>query len=50
MTGPRVSGEGTEIPACARYVMLHHKGSELATGFPSFWNGEQSKKEAKNRN
>lgn len=43
MTGPRVSGEGTEIPACARYVMLHNKGSELATGFPSFWNSEQNK-------
>jgi hypothetical protein len=46
MTGPRVSGEGTEIPACARYVMLHHKGSELATGFPSFWSGEQNKKQS----
>jgi Putative exonuclease SbcCD, C subunit len=44
MTGPRVSGEGTEIPACARYVMLHHKGSELATGFPSFWSSEKNKK------
>ncbi len=50
MTGPRVSGEGTEIPACARYVMLHHKGSELATGFPSFWSGEQNKKEASKKN
>jgi Putative exonuclease SbcCD, C subunit len=45
MTGPRVSGEGTEIPACARYVMLHHKGTELATGFPSFWSGVHGKKE-----
>jgi len=50
MTGPRVSGEGTNIPACARYVMLHNKGTELATGFPSFWSGNQSKKETNNAN
>ena len=42
MTGPRVTGEGTEIPTCARYVMLHNKGDELATGVPSFWNKGQT--------
>jgi uncharacterized protein YPO0396 len=41
MTGPRVTGEGTEIPACVRYLMLHKKGSELATGFASFWSTVQ---------
>ncbi len=44
MTGPRVTGEGTEIPACVRYLMLHQKGSELATGFPSFWSGQPQRK------
>ncbi|GCE10820.1 SbcC/MukB-like Walker B domain-containing protein [Tengunoibacter tsumagoiensis] len=42
MSGPRVSGEGTEIPASVRYVMLHQKGTELATGFPSFWSTDQN--------
>lgn len=41
MSGPRLSGEGTEIPACVRYLMLHKKGSELATGFASFWSHHQ---------
>ncbi|MBA2680367.1 MAG: hypothetical protein H0U76_18460 [Ktedonobacteraceae bacterium] len=37
MTGPRVTGEGTEIPACVRYQMFHHKEAKFATGFPFFW-------------
>jgi ABC-type dipeptide/oligopeptide/nickel transport system ATPase component len=41
MTGPRLTGEGTELPACVRYLMLHEKGTELATGFPSFWSDAQ---------
>ncbi len=41
MTGPRITGEGTELPACVRYLMLHQKGTELATGFASFWSNTQ---------
>jgi hypothetical protein len=37
MTGPRVTGEGTEIPACVKYTMFCQKEQELATGFASFW-------------
>lgn len=37
MTGPQVSGTGAKIPASARYLMLHEKGSPLATASASFW-------------
>ena len=37
MTGPQVSGTGAKIPASARYLMLHEKGSSLATASASFW-------------
>ncbi len=41
MTGPQVSGEGTTIPASVRYLMLHEKGSPVATASPSFWSNAQ---------
>ncbi|HEY6540389.1 MAG TPA: SbcC/MukB-like Walker B domain-containing protein, partial [Ktedonobacteraceae bacterium] len=31
MTGPQISGTGAKIPACARYLMIHEKGSPIAT-------------------
>ncbi len=37
MTGPRVTGEGTELPACVKYTMFCQKSEEFATGFPAFW-------------
>ena len=37
MTGPQVSGTGAKIPACARYLMIHEKGSPVATASASFW-------------
>lgn len=37
MTGPQVSGMGAKIPASARYLMIHEKGSPFATASPSFW-------------
>ncbi len=37
MTGPQVSGTGAKIPASARYLMLHEKGSPIATASASFW-------------
>ncbi|HEU5228301.1 MAG TPA: SbcC/MukB-like Walker B domain-containing protein, partial [Ktedonobacteraceae bacterium] len=42
MTGPRVTGEGTEIPACVKYTMFCQKEQELATGFASFWSADIS--------
>ena len=37
MTGPQISGTGAKIPACARYLMIHEKGSPVATASASFW-------------
>ena len=37
MTGPQVSGMGAKIPASARYLMIHEKGSPIATASASFW-------------
>ena len=37
MTGPQVSGIGAKIPASARYLMIHEKGSPIATASASFW-------------
>ncbi|EFH85969.1 TIGR02680 family protein [Ktedonobacter racemifer] len=37
MTGPQVSGAGSKIPASARYLMIHDKGSAIATASASFW-------------
>ncbi|GHO65123.1 TIGR02680 family protein [Ktedonobacter sp. SOSP1-52] len=37
MTGPEVSGVGAKIPASARYLMIHDKGSSVATASASFW-------------
>ncbi|GCE30206.1 hypothetical protein KDA_56900 [Dictyobacter alpinus] len=42
MTGPRVTGEATEIPACVKYTMFCQKEQELATGFASFWSTDTS--------
>ncbi len=42
MTGPQVSGTGTKIPASARYLMLHEKGSSIATATASFWSQQQN--------
>jgi uncharacterized protein YPO0396 len=46
MTGPQVSGAGSKIAACARYLMLHEKGSPIATASASFWSQEPSAKTA----
>ncbi|HLZ57875.1 MAG TPA: SbcC/MukB-like Walker B domain-containing protein [Ktedonosporobacter sp.] len=42
MTGPRVTGEGADIPACVKYTMFCQKEEELAAGFPSFWSTDPS--------
>jgi uncharacterized protein YPO0396 len=42
MTGPQVSGAGTRVPASARYLMIHEKGSPAATASASFWSDQQS--------
>ncbi len=42
MTGPQISGTGARIPACARYLMIHEKGSPVATASASFWSDSQS--------
>ena len=42
MTGPQISGTGAKIPACARYLMIHEKGSPIATASASFWSDSQS--------
>src|SRR6202011_5228311 len=42
MTGPQISGIGAKIPACARYLMIHEKGSPVATASASFWSDSQS--------
>ena len=42
MTGPQISGTGAKIPACARYLMIHEKGSPVATASASFWSDSQS--------
>jgi uncharacterized protein (TIGR02680 family) len=41
MTGPQVSGAGSKIPASARYLMIHEKGSPFATASASFWSDNQ---------
>ena len=41
MTGPQVSGAGSKIPASARYLMIHEKGSPFATASASFWSDSQ---------
>ncbi len=41
MTGPQLSGTGAKIPASARYLMLHEKGSPIATASASFWSDSQ---------
>jgi hypothetical protein len=40
MSGPRVTGEGTALPACVKYTMFCRKEAELAAGFPSFWSSD----------
>jgi uncharacterized protein (TIGR02680 family) len=42
MTGPQVSGTGSKIPASARYLMLHEKGSSVATATASFWSQQHN--------
>lgn len=44
MTGPQVSGTGAKIPACARYLMIHEKGSPVATASASFWSDQKALK------
>ncbi len=41
MTGPQISGTSEKIPASARYLMIHEKGSPVATASASFWAGNQ---------
>ena len=41
MTGPQISGTSEKIPASARYLMIHEKGSPIATASASFWAGNQ---------
>jgi uncharacterized protein (TIGR02680 family) len=45
MTGPQISGTGAKIPACARYLMIHEKGSPVATASASFWSDNQGRQE-----
>ena len=45
MTGPQISGTGAKIPACARYLMIHEKGSPVATASASFWSDSQNLQE-----
>ncbi len=45
MTGPQISGTGAKIPACARYLMIHEKGSPVATASASFWSNSQDLQE-----
>ncbi len=45
MTGPQISGTGAKIPACARYLMIHEKGSSIATASASFWSDNKSHQE-----
>jgi len=42
MTGPQISGTGAKIPACARYLMIHEKGSSIATASASFWSDSKA--------
>jgi hypothetical protein len=42
MTGPQISGTGAKIHACARYLMIHEKGSSIATASASFWSDSKS--------
>ncbi len=42
MTGPQVNGTGSKIPASARYLMIHEKGSPVATASASFWSDSQN--------
>ena len=44
MTGPQVSGTGAKIAACARYLMIHEKGSPVATASASFWSDKKALK------
>jgi len=47
MTGPQVSGTGSKIPASARYLMIHEKGSSVATASASFWSDHQNDRDGK---
>jgi uncharacterized protein YPO0396 len=42
MTGPRITGMDAAVPACARYLMLHEKGSPTATAMAAFWCAEET--------
>ncbi len=46
MTGPQVSGTGSKIPASARYLMIHEKGSPVATASASFWSDQHMNESA----
>ncbi len=38
----QISGTGAKIPACARYLMIHEKGSSIATASASFWSDSKA--------
>ena len=41
MTGPQITGTGSPVPVSARYLMIHEKGSPVATASASFWYGSK---------
>src|SRR6266516_2060831 len=41
MTGPQIIGTSEKITASARYLMIHEKGSPVATASAAFWAGNQ---------
>jgi hypothetical protein len=43
MTGPQLNISGTQIPVSVRYLMLHEKGSMVATAVPKIWKSNQNK-------
>ncbi|MBA2678581.1 MAG: hypothetical protein H0U76_09360 [Ktedonobacteraceae bacterium] len=43
MTGPQLNISGTRVPAGIRYLMLHEKGTKVATAVPKIWKGNQHK-------
>lgn len=43
MTGPQLNISGTHVPVSIRYLMLHEKGSQVATAVPKIWKSSQVK-------
>ena len=48
MTGPQITGTGSPVPVSARYLMIHEKGSPVATASASFWYGSKLMQEELN--